>query len=102
MFRFVAVMALLALSGPAHAMTAADVAEKMTAQQRNAWAFGAADMAAHLFQRMGDAERARCTTTWIESRESVREIDAALGANPTARAAAVIEALTRRHCGEYQ
>lgn len=94
---------LFIVAGPAHALKAGDVVEKMTSDQFGAWLVGSADMAAQLFTRLGDAERARCVLEWSGGKEqSVREIDATFRANPSLEAAAVLEILMKRHCGEYK
>lgn len=83
-------------------LSAHDVGVKMSASQRNDWVYGAADMAAHLYRRLGDAERADCVLDWSSSDNSVEEIDSALRANPSLSAAAVLEVLSKRHCGDYR
>lgn len=89
---------LSSLPTPATALTAGEVADNMDARQRNAWVFGAVDMAVHLYRRMGDNERANCIVEWVGGTENTREIDETLRANPALQAAAVIDVLIARHC----
>lgn len=74
----------------------------MTAEQQTAYLYGAAEMAANLFRRMGDAERADCVHAWVTDNANLEETDNALLGNPELPAAAVLEVLMLRHCGEYQ
>jgi hypothetical protein len=82
-------------------LTAYDVGVAMDPAGFTGWAFGAGDMAAQLFRRMGDGVRADCILKWTGSKESVREISDAMIANPKLQAAAVMEVLMKRHCGDY-
>ena len=88
----------MATTPPAYALTGADIADKMNAEQRSGWIFGATDMAAHLYQRLGDSDRASCLLSWSGDPANLREIEDTMRANPTLQAAAVMDVLIARHC----
>lgn len=74
----------------------------MTSEQQAAYLYGAAEMAANLFRRMGDGERADCVHAWVTDNANLEETDDALLGNPELPAATVLEVLMIRHCGAYQ
>ena len=96
------VAAFFALSAPAQAQTAREVAQDMSEDQRQAWALGTTDMAAHLFRRTGNAPRADCILRWQADAGFFGAVGPAMHANPTRQASAVMEALIARRCGAYK
>lgn len=98
----IAIAISAALCRPAVALTAGDVVNKMTPEQSTGWMFGAAEMAVRLFLRMGDTQRSACIQDWISAPGAAGEMDAAMRANVDQPAAAVVEAVMLRKCGEYK
>ncbi|WP_274630784.1 hypothetical protein [Arvimicrobium flavum] len=86
---------------PAYAITGSEYTAR-TPTEQTAYSIGIADMAAQLFIRMGDPERADCIIRWLETADSVKDVDFAMQKNPNIQAAAVMEALMKKRCGEYK
>ena len=89
------------ISTTAHALTAADVTEKLNSDQRSSFVAGAVDMASHMFAVNGDQEKARCTLDWFfESESPWPEIHSFFEEHSERDAVAVLHVLINRKCGQ--
>jgi hypothetical protein len=97
----VALLSGVLAAGPALAITAGDVMDKMNGDQRSSFLSGAVDMAAHLYAINGNREKADCAVNWYFRTEgSLREVYKFLDAHKDKDAVGILSILINRHCGK--
>lgn len=88
-------------AGPALAIDAGDVMDKMEPRERHGFIGGAVDMASHLYAVNGNREKADCAVTWFfDDENSLREIHDFFDAHKDKDAVGLLSILIDRHCGE--
>lgn len=104
-FNTIAKLAILlaGVSGaaPAHALTGADIMEKMDSDERFAYVAGAIEMAAFLSQVNGQPKKADCIMDWYFDRDTgTKQVYQALSHFNDRQAHPVIVALINKTCGK--
>jgi hypothetical protein len=103
-FKTIAKLAILLASvstaAPAHAVTGADVTDRMNKDQRNGFLFGALEMAAFQDQLAGRNERARCILGIFGRENDPLLLDNALSHYKDRSAMPVIHLVIKQECGE--
>lgn len=88
-------------AGPAAAINAGDVMDKMDSRQRASFIAGAVDMSSHLYALAGNRAKADCATRWLfGNRDSNQEIHAFFEAHKDKDAVGLLSILIDRHCGK--
>ena len=94
-------LGIVSSSGPAAAVTAGDVIDKMKPNEIATFLSGAVDMASYLFAKGGDMKKADCAVNWYAGNaEADREIDAFFVAHKDLDAVGILAVLIDRHCGK--
>lgn len=90
----------MALSSPARAITAGDVMNEMSSEQRTGFFTGAIDMASHLFAVGGNREKAECAVNWFFGREgSLGSVHSFFEEHQDKDAVGLLHVLINRECG---
>jgi hypothetical protein len=88
-------------AGPALAIDASDVLDKMEPHERSSFLGGAVDMASHLYAMSGNRQKADCAVTWyFDDANSHREIHAFFDAHRDKDAVGLLSMLIDRRCGK--
>jgi hypothetical protein len=96
-----ALLAGIFAAGPAAAIDAADVMDKMNGDQRSSFLSGAVDMASYLYAVNGNQGKSQCAVEWFfRQKDSLREVHAFLDAHKDKDAVALVSILIDRHCGK--
>jgi hypothetical protein len=86
--------------GPALAITAGDVLNKMEPLKQSGFLGGAVDMASHFFAVEGNSAKAKCAVDWFfRDEKSVSEIFVFFEAQKDKDAVALLHVLINRKCG---
>jgi len=97
----VALLAGAFAAGPALAITAGDVMDKMNSDQRSSFLSGAVDMASHLYAIDGNRTKGECALDWYFRTEgSLREVHTFFDAHKDKDAVGLLSILINRHCGK--
>lgn len=84
---------------PAHAITAGDVLDRMTAKERQGYISGAAEMLAYTLSEAGQREKSACVVKFYFEGEQGREHLIAVFANHRdLPAAGMVQTLANRYC----
>lgn len=88
-------------AGPAAAIDAGDVMDKMEPRERHGFIGGAVDMASHLYAVNGNRAKADCAVTWFfDDENSLREVHDFFTAHKDKDAVGLLSILIDRHCGK--
>jgi hypothetical protein len=85
---------------PAAALTAGDVVDKMTADERAAFVIGAVTMAQRFYELAGNERKVACIRDWYRSEGRVRQVHGVFSNYKDRDAASLLHVLINRHCGE--
>ena len=99
LYRAAILLGVATVSGPASALTAGDVLDKMSNKEQTAYMFGSMEMAAFLAHAGGNAERAKCIVKWFGDK-GVAQIVEAMSAYKDHEAQPIIYTLIGRACGK--
>lgn len=97
----VTLLATVLAAGPALAIDAGDVMDRMEPRERHGFIGGAVDMASHLYAVNGNREKADCAVAWFfDDENSLSEIHDFFDAHKDKDAVGLLSILIDRHCGE--
>jgi hypothetical protein len=82
----------------AHAVSAGDVLDRMSADQRGGFMNGALEMLSYQFLKEGQDGRAACIVEWYLTGDGAQEIVAVFGNHKDLPAVAILRTLADRHC----
>lgn len=90
----------LLLSAQAHALPAADIVDRMSAEESGAYISGALDMLAYELSRGGAGEKAACLHDWYYRSDGAgpREVVAVFEHHKDLPAVGILRILVDRHC----
>jgi hypothetical protein len=88
-------------AGPALALTAGDVMDKMEPKEGTGFIGGAVSMAAHLYAINGNREKGECALNWyFRTEDSLRDIHKFFDAHKDKDPVGLLAILIDRRCGK--
>jgi hypothetical protein len=89
------------MAGPALALTAEDVMDRMESKERHGFLGGAVSMAAHLYAIDGNREKGECALNWFfRIEDSLRQIHRFFDAHKEKDPIMLLAILIDRRCGK--
>lgn len=84
---------------PAHAITAGDVLDRMTAKERQGYISGAAEMLAHTLSEAGQRKKSACVVKlYFEGKQGREHLIAVFANHRDLPAVGMIQTIANRHC----